>query len=219
MITPRVHQIPAEDKKVSNSGLQYILFLQRLTGHMLWWPCDPLTARYFSPLPGFESRPGHVRKLLVIWGWAADFDGYSGFLHYLHMTSHELVLAWHKWDEKRNSKFKVICSVWMYNHPCKTFKTICQAHQWPRNLRIRATFNWSFIHPFPGNWVAIGRVVMYFGPVANSFRAGIECGHQSRYLETGCPNRGFIDFCVSKVWYKIHTTNKIDHIPLHILFF
>ena len=41
----------------------------------------------------------------------------------------------------------------------------------------------------------------------------------SRYLETGCPNRGFIDFCVSKVWYKIHTTNKIDPIPLQILFF
>ena len=39
----------------------------------------------------------------------------------------------------------------------------------------------------------------------------------SRYLETGCPNRGFIDFCVSKVWYKIHTTNKIDPIPLQIL--
>ena len=35
----------------------------------------------------------------------------------------------------------------------------------------------------------------------------------SRYLETGCPNRGFKDFCVSKVWYKMHTTNKIDPIP------
>ena len=41
----------------------------------------------------------------------------------------------------------------------------------------------------------------------------------SWYLETGCPNRGFIDFCVSKVWYKIHTTNKIDPIPLQILLF
>ena len=41
----------------------------------------------------------------------------------------------------------------------------------------------------------------------------------SRYFETGCPNRGFIDFCVSKVWYKIHTTNKIDPIPLQILLF
>ena len=41
----------------------------------------------------------------------------------------------------------------------------------------------------------------------------------SRYLETGCPNRGFIDFCVSKVWYKVHTTNKIDPIPLQILHF
>ena len=41
----------------------------------------------------------------------------------------------------------------------------------------------------------------------------------SRYLETGCPNRGFIDFRVSKVWYKKHTTNKIDPIPLQILLF
>ena len=41
----------------------------------------------------------------------------------------------------------------------------------------------------------------------------------SRYLETGCPNRGFIDFWVSQVWYKKHTTNKIDPIPLQILLF
>ena len=32
-------------------------------------------------------------------------------------------------------------------------------------------------------------------------------------------NRGFIDFCVSKVWYKIHTINKINPIPLQILLF
>ena len=41
----------------------------------------------------------------------------------------------------------------------------------------------------------------------------------SRYLEIGCPNRGFIDFCVAKVWYKIHTTNKINPIHLQIWFF
>ena len=45
-------------------------------------------------------------------------------------------------------------------------------------------------------------------------RAGL-----SRYLETGCPNKGFIDFCVSKVLFKIHTTNKIDPKPLQILLF
>ena len=28
-----------------------------------------------------------------------------------------------------------------------------------------------------------------------------------------------IDFCMSKVWYKIHTTNKVDPIPLQILLF
>ena len=50
---------------------------------------------------------------------------------------------------------------------------------------------------------------------------GRTCDKQglSRYLETGCPNRGFIDFCVSEVWYKIHTTNKIDPIRLQILLF
>ena len=41
----------------------------------------------------------------------------------------------------------------------------------------------------------------------------------SQYFETGCPNRGFIDFCVSKVWYKVHTTNKINPIYLQILLF
>ena len=41
----------------------------------------------------------------------------------------------------------------------------------------------------------------------------------SQYLETGCQNRGFIDFCVSKVWDKVHTTNKINPIYLQILLF
>ena len=32
-----------------------------------------------------------------------------------------------------------------------------------------------------------------------------------------CPNEGFIDIWVSKVWYKVHTTNEINHINLQIL--
>ena len=55
----------------------------------------------------------------------------------------------------------------------------------------------------------------------DSHPATHSCAEQglSRYLETGCPKRGFMDFCVSKVWYKIHTTNKIDPTPLQILLF
>ena len=34
----------------------------------VWPKASSLTARCLSPLPGFESRPGHVRKLPVIWG-------------------------------------------------------------------------------------------------------------------------------------------------------
>ena len=41
----------------------------------------------------------------------------------------------------------------------------------------------------------------------------------SQYLETGCPNRGFIDFCMYKLWYKVHSANKINPIYLQILLF
>ena len=50
----------------------------------------PLTACCLSPLPGFESRPGYVRKLPVTWGKVVVFAGYSGFLHYVQLASHEL---------------------------------------------------------------------------------------------------------------------------------
>ena len=40
-----------------------------------------------------------------------------------------------------------------------------------------------------------------------------------RVQKGACPNRGFIDFCVSIVWYKVHTTNKINPIYLQILLF
>ena len=41
----------------------------------------------------------------------------------------------------------------------------------------------------------------------------------SQYLETGFPNRGFIDLCVSKVWNKVHSADEIDPIYLQILLF
>ena len=33
----------------------------------VWSKAPPLTVRCLSPLPGFESRRGHVRKLPVTW--------------------------------------------------------------------------------------------------------------------------------------------------------
>ena len=58
----------------------------------VWPKAPPLTARCLSPLPGFESRPGHVGKLPVNWGLAVVFAGYSSFLHYLQLASHELAI-------------------------------------------------------------------------------------------------------------------------------
>ena len=48
-----------------------------------------------------------------------------------------------------------------------------------------------------------------------------ECAYHglSQDLETGCLNEGFIDFWVSKVLYKVHTTNEINNIYLQNLLF
>ena len=54
----------------------------------VWSKALLLTACYLSPLPRFESPPGHVRKLPVT---AVVFDGYSGFLHFLKLASHKIV--------------------------------------------------------------------------------------------------------------------------------
>ena len=40
----------------------------------------PLTAHYLLPLPGFESRPGHVRKLPVTLGLGGGFRWFSPLL-------------------------------------------------------------------------------------------------------------------------------------------
>ena len=64
---------------------------------MAVWPkAPPLTACCLSPLPEFESLPRYVRKLPVTWDWAVVFAGYSGFLRYLQLASHEIATIWNK---------------------------------------------------------------------------------------------------------------------------
>ena len=80
------------------------------------WPnAPPLTERCLLLLPGFESRPGHVRKL-----HASDLGLGVGF-HQVHRFP-KLLLQWHKCDEKRNSKLPPVAgsllrrkSVWQDN--------------------------------------------------------------------------------------------------------
>ena len=67
-----------------------IIIIYALTA--VWSKAPPLIARCLSPLPWFESQPGHVGKLPVTWGQAVVFVGYSGFLHYLQLASHELAI-------------------------------------------------------------------------------------------------------------------------------
>ena len=56
----------------------------------------PLTPQRLSPLPGFEARPGQVRKLPVNCGWAVVFAGFSSFLHLLQLASHDLAAIWQR---------------------------------------------------------------------------------------------------------------------------
>ena len=55
-----------------------------------------------------------------------------------------------------------------------------QSHQWPTHL-TNAMFSceardlWS--HPCSGNWVAIGRAVVYYSRAVHAFSAGIKCRH------------------------------------------
>ena len=35
----------------------------------------------------------------------------------------------------------------------------------------------SSMHPYPGNWLAIGRAVVYYAWAARAFSAGIKCRH------------------------------------------
>ena len=61
----------------------------------------PLTARYFLPLPGFESRPRHVRKLPVTLGLGGGLRRVLWFP--LLLTTGYPRIIWHKCDEKQNS--------------------------------------------------------------------------------------------------------------------
>ena len=73
-------------------GHKYKLYLKCIMA--AWSKAPPQTARHLAPLPGFESRLGHVGKLPVTWGWVVVFVGYrySGFLHYLQLAYNELAV-------------------------------------------------------------------------------------------------------------------------------
>ena len=47
--------------------LRFLNTFLETTSMAVWSKALPLTASSLSPLPGFEFRPGHVRKLSVTW--------------------------------------------------------------------------------------------------------------------------------------------------------
>ena len=56
----------------------------------VWSKAPPLSAHCLPSLPGFDSRPGHVKRFASDLGLGGGFAGYSGFLHYLQLACHEL---------------------------------------------------------------------------------------------------------------------------------
>ena len=43
------------------------------------------------------------------------------------------------------------------------------------------------MHLCPGNWVDIGRVLVYYAPAAHSFSAGITCRHCRYWVNHSAP--------------------------------
>ena len=62
----------------------------------------PLTDSCVSPLSGFESHPGHVRKLPVTWGYVVVIAvWFSGFLHLFQLASHNVATIGQKVMKKK----------------------------------------------------------------------------------------------------------------------
>ena len=61
--------------------------LQYTAQMAMWSKVLLLTVCCLSPLPGFESQLGHVRKLPVTWGQAMDLTGLSDFPTYLLLAT------------------------------------------------------------------------------------------------------------------------------------
>ena len=66
----------------------------------------PPTASRLSPMPGFESRPGHtsMRNFPVSGG---GFRRAIRFLPSLQLASDDFAAIWQKSDDNRNSKFQI----------------------------------------------------------------------------------------------------------------
>ena len=61
------------------------------------------------------------------------------------------------------------------------------------------------MHPCPGNWIAIGRAVVYYARAAHSFSAGIKCRHCRIPLEHSITVDGRSTFA------RLQAFNSINH--------
>ena len=53
----------------------------------------------------------------------------------------------------------------------------------------------SSMHPFIGNWMAIGRAVVYYAQAAHTFSAGIKCRHCSNSNQSEKVEFGTLGVC------------------------
>ena len=70
-------------------------------------------------------------------------------------------------------------SAWLHKHPwitCQKIKPSTSLTVVACATKLRSVVR-SSMHPCPGNWVAIGRAVVYYAQAAHAFSAGIKCWH------------------------------------------
>ena len=70
------------------------------------------------------------------------------------------------------------------------------------------------MHPYPGNWVAIGRAVVYYVWASHAFNAGINCRHcTSIYCRSDC------EYSPDDVQSsgRVYVYNVPSKVPRHVL--
>ena len=93
----------------------------------------------------------------------SKFDQKYSYLQYRHLISAPID--------------RMSASARLYKHPwITTWQKIRQTHQW-HTLLANQSYIQLWVHPCPGNWVAIRRAVVYYAQAVHAFSAGSVCQH------------------------------------------
>ena len=101
-------------------------------------------------------------------------------------------------------------SAWSYKHPWITYqeyKPSISINHVACESKLRLVVR-AFMHPCPGNQVAISRSVVHYARSAHAFSAGIKCCHCSGCSSIACKDR----LCLSFSTQVVHHYYMMRHV-------